>query len=190
MQTDINRGQAIDTVSSKRTFDSYATPWLAGRTDLRPKTFNLYEYLLRPYLVPHLGHVPVGKIDPSTIRRWHSRVSAGDQSAVTTAKAYRLLRQIMAAAVDDQLVRSNPCTLKGVAVERSSERKTPTIAEAMRLVEEVKAEYGLMVLLAAVAGLRRGECFGLRRRHLVENAGVWTVAIGWSVVFVALLSRR
>ena len=85
MQTDIDRGQAIDTVSSKRTFDSYATPWLAGRTDLRPKTFNLYEYLLRLYLVLHLGHVPVGKIDPSTIRR----VSEGDQSAVTTAKALR-----------------------------------------------------------------------------------------------------
>ncbi len=103
---------------------------------------------------------------------------------MTTAKAYRLLRQIMAAAVDDQLLRSNPCTLKGVAVERSSERRTPTIAEAIRLVEEVKPEYRLMVLLAAVAGLRRGECFGLRRRHLVENAGVWTVAIESSVVFV------
>lgn len=64
MQTDIDRGQAIDATSSKRTFESYASDWLAGRTDLRPETLNLYGYLLRLYLVPHVGHVPIGKLDP------------------------------------------------------------------------------------------------------------------------------
>lgn len=109
---------------------------------------------------------------------------------MTTAKAYRLLRQIMAAAVDDMLLRSNPCTLKGVAVERSSERPAPTIDEALRLAEEVKPEYRLMVLLAAVAGLRRGECLALRRRHLVENGGVLTVVVEASIVFVKSVSHH
>lgn len=165
-QTDLERGQALDASGTKRTVKSYATTWLAGRRDLRPKTLDLYRYLLDKFILPPIGDVPVGKIDPATIRRWHSGVSEGDQSTVTTAKAYRLLRQILSAAVDDMLLRANPCTLKGVAVERTYERKTPTIAEAMSLVETVKPEYRLMVMFAAVVGLRRGECFGLRRRDL------------------------
>ncbi|WP_420452010.1 tyrosine-type recombinase/integrase [Ilumatobacter sp.] len=184
MQTDLDRGQALDATGTKRTFESYANTWLAGRTDLRPKTLDLYRYLLDAFILPRLGDVPVGKIDPSTIRRWHGRVSEGDQSVVTTAKAYRLLRQILSAAVDDLLLRANPCTLKGVAVERTQERQTPSIAEAMRLVDAVKPEYRLMAMLAAVVGLRRGECFGLRRRHLVEADGVWTVTVESAVVFV------
>lgn len=90
----------------------------------------------------------------------------------------------MAAAVDDMMLRSNPCTLKNVAVERSAERATPTVEDAMRLAEVVKPEYRLMVLLAAVAGLRRGECLALRRRSLVETDGVWSVIVDASIVFV------
>lgn len=183
-EVDLNRGQLLDPTGTKRTFESYATKWLQGRTDLRPKTLDLYGYLLRLHLIPYLGNVSMAKMDPATIRRWHGEVSAGEQGAVTTAKAYRLLRQIMAAAVEDMLLRSNPCTLKNVAVERSAERATPTIAEAMRIAEIVKPEYRLMVLLAAVAGLRRGECFALRRRSLVEADGVWTVIVDSAVVFV------
>ena len=134
--------------------------------------------------MPYLGDVAMAKIDPATIRRWHGQVSAGTHGAVTTAKAYRLLRQIMAAAVDDMLLRSNPCTLKNVAVERSVERVTPTIEEAMRLAEVVKPEYRLMVLLAAIAGLRGGKCLALRRRSLVESDGVWSVIVESSFVFV------
>lgn len=183
-EVDLDRGQLLDPSGAKRTFESYATSWLEGRNDLRPKTLDLYDYLLRLYLLPYLGSIALSKFDSSTVRRWHGQVSAGTQSSVTTAKAYRLLRQILEAAVDDKLLRSNPCTLKNVAVERSAERSTPTIDEAVRLAEVVKPEYRLMVLLAAVAGLRRGECFALRRRDLVEVGGVWSVNVNASVVFV------
>jgi len=126
----------------------------------------------------------MARVDSSTIRRWHGAVSAGSQSSVTTAKAYRLLRQIMAAAVDDMLLRSNPCTLKNVAVERSAERATPSIDEALRVAEVIKPEFRLMAMLAAIAGLRRGECLALRRRNLVETDGSWSVIVDASVVFV------
>jgi integrase len=183
-EVDLDRGQLLDPAGAKRSFESYATTWLKGRNDLRPKTLLLYDYLLRIHLLPHLGNVPMAKIDPSEIRRWHGAASSGEHSPVTIAKAYRLLRQIMQAGVDDMLLRSNPCTLKNVAVERSAERATPTLEEAMRIANVVKAEYRLMVMLAAVAGLRRGECFALRRRNLIENGGVWTVVVDASVVFV------
>jgi integrase len=183
-EVDLDRGQLLDPSGTKQTFESYATNWLDGRNDLRPKTMELYAYLLRRHLIPHLGDVAMSKMDTATIRRWHGQVSAGSHGAVTTAKAYRLLRQIMAAAVDDMLLRTNPCTLKNVAVERSAERATPTIDDVLRIVEVVKPEYRLMVMLAAVAGLRRGECLALRRRDLVEKEGVWSVIIDESIVYL------
>lgn len=60
----------------------------------------------------------------------------------------------------------------------------------MRLAEVVQPEYRLMILLAAVAGLRRGECFALRRRNLVETDAVWSVIVDESVVFVKGVAIR
>jgi len=37
-EVDLDRGQLLDPAGSKQTFESYATIWLDGRTDLRPKT--------------------------------------------------------------------------------------------------------------------------------------------------------
>lgn len=183
-EVDLDRGQLLDPSGTKQTFESYATAWLDGRTDLRPKTLELYAYLLRRHLLPHLGQVAMAKMDPATVRRWHGQVSAGSHGAVTTAKGYRLLRQIMQAGVEDKLLRSNPCTLKNVAVERSAERATPSIEEVIRIADAVKHEYRLMVLLAAIAGLRRGECLALRRRNLVERGGTWSVIVDESIVFL------
>jgi Phage integrase, N-terminal SAM-like domain len=131
-EVDLDRGQLLDPVGTKRSFESYATTWLKGRNDLRPKTQLLYDYLLRIHLLPHLGNAPMAKIDPPAIRHWHSAASSGAHSPVTIAKAYRLLRQTMQAGVDDMLLRSNPCTLKNVAVERSAERATPSSVRSVR----------------------------------------------------------
>lgn len=183
-EVDLSRGQLLDPAGIKRSFGDYSTAWLAGRTDLRPKTAELYEYLHRTYLLPHLAHVKLGEIEPATVRWWHGTVSQGTQSPVTTAKAYRLLRQVLAAAVIDSLLRSNPCSLRGAAVERSAERKIPSFSEVVELAGAVRAEYRLMVLLGALAGLRRGECLALRRRDLVQRDGVWTVTIEASIVYI------
>ena len=43
-------------------------------------------------------------------------------SPVTVAKAYRLLKAIFNTAVDDGLLRRNPCRIKGAGQEKSPER--------------------------------------------------------------------
>ncbi len=46
--------------------------------------------------------------------------------AVTVAKAYRLLKAIMNTAVDDGLIRRNPCRIKGAGQNiRQSGRSLP-----------------------------------------------------------------
>ncbi len=116
-ETDLVRGESLDVSSSKQLFGSYASKWLDSRTDLRPKTMDLYRYLFNSYLDPVLGKREVGKLDARASRQWHGILHEGTQSDVTSAKAYRLLRQILQAAVNDRMLRSNLCNLKGTSVE-------------------------------------------------------------------------
>src|SRR3546814_12073902 len=86
--------------------------------------------------------------------------------ASTAAKCYRLLRAILNTAVDDGLLASNPCTIRGAGAENTTERKLPTLGQVFELADAVKPRYRALVLAAAFSGLRRGELFGLRREHV------------------------
>ena len=170
VEADIHTGDLLDRDGGKIEFDQYADQWLAARVHLRPKTTELYEYLLRVHLSPTFGHVPVKKISSASIRSWNSQLRAGSLSDTSAAKAYRLLRQILQTAVDDRLIRDNPCRIKGAATERTRERVIPSINGVTRLADTIEPPYRAMVLVAAVAGLRKGECLGLARRHLELEA--------------------
>ena len=47
------------------------------------------------------------------VRRWRKNLLDAQVSVVTVAKAYRLLKAIFNTAVDDGLIRRNPCRIKG-----------------------------------------------------------------------------
>lgn len=79
--------------------------------------------LLKNHLKPTFRHLDLGKIREGDLRRWRKeRINAGSQQArpfgpVTVAKAYRLLHGIMTTAVEDGLIRRNPCSIKGAGQE-------------------------------------------------------------------------
>ncbi len=169
-EADVHRGDDLDPTGSSVTFGEYADKWLAAKTELRPTTLELYEYLLSKHIKPTFDDLLVGKISAATVREWNSKIRGGSISDTTAAKAYRLLRQIMQSAVDDRLIRENPCRLKGAAVERSQERQIPSIEDVHRLGDAIEPRYRAMVFVAAFAGLRKGECYGLARRHIDLDA--------------------
>ena len=85
---------------------------------------------------------------------------------VTAAKAYRLLKSIMATAVDDGLIRRNPCRIKGASVEKSPERPLLTISQVYALADAIDPRYRALILLACFCGLRWGELAGLQRADI------------------------
>jgi integrase len=188
-EADLVRGDDLDPNSRSRLFKPYAQEWLAGKVELRPKTVELYRMLLRTHLIPAFGDYPLVLIDRVMVRQWYVAKCDGPWANATVAKMYRLLRQIMQAAVDDRIIRENPCRIGGAATERSAERPIPTIDQVMQLADAIEPRYRAMVIVAAFAGLRRSECLGLARRHLslddapailqVERQNVWTDEHGY-----------
>jgi integrase len=165
IETDMQRGQWIDPDAGSTSLDDYAKEWLASRP-LRPTTGELYEGYLRNHIRPALGEVELAKLTPALVRRWHTSLNSRGIGPSTVAKCYRLLRAILATAVDDALILRNPCRVKGAGIEHATERPTATIRQIWKLADAVPERFRCVVLLAGFVGLRRGEVFGLERRHV------------------------
>ncbi len=159
-------GTWIDPGAGSVSFAQYAAQWLDER-GLRPRTAELYDYLLRHHLLSSFGNVELKQITPARIRAWHARVP--EKSTIgpsTVAKAYRLLRAILATAVEDELISRNPCALEGASVERAAERPVASLTDLEALANAVAPRYRAMLLLATWGGLRFGELAGLTRADL------------------------
>jgi integrase len=166
------QGTWVDPAAGKVQLDVYSSTWLAQRPALRPRTIELYEYLLRRFVLPELGPKSLDKITPMMIRAWHARLrTEHGVSATTAAKAYRLLRSLLTTALDDELIGRNPCILRGAGVERSAERPVISVAEVATLSDVIDPRYRALVLLATWAGLRFGEAAALRRGDIELASG-------------------
>jgi integrase len=98
--------------SIRKTTGEYLTEWLAGRVDLKPTTRHNYGVSISTYLVPLLGHIQLGHLQPehisdafATIREWNAELAAGRpvrpyQRFVGPAAMQRI-RNVLQAALRD-----------------------------------------------------------------------------------------
>jgi len=169
-------GKLVPGMRERLARSDYATSWLAQRADLRPRTAELYEGLLNRHLLPHLATVPLARLTPAMVRRWHAGRLQSGLGPSTVAKSYRLLKAILNTAVSDEVLPRNPCLLRGAGSERTPERVPPTLLEAYALADTIQPRWRMLVLLATWSGLRWGELVALRRSSLDLEHGRVTVA--------------
>ena len=165
-EAEILNGEWINPEAGRVPFAEYAAAWIEERPDLRPKTVRLYRYLLRTHLRPSFGRRAVADIKDAHVRRWRKSLLDSGVSAVTTAKAYRLLKAVLNTAVDDGMIRRNPCRIKGAGQERSPERPVLAIGQVYGLAEVIDQRYRALVLLGTFGSLRWGELAALRRSDI------------------------
>jgi Phage integrase, N-terminal SAM-like domain len=152
-EAEILNGDWINPDAGKVLLSDYGTAWIEERPNLRPKTIRLYRYLLRRHIQPHFAAKTVAEIKEAHVRSWRKNLLDSGLSTVTTAKAYRLLKAILNTAVDDGLIRRNPCRIKGASQEQSAERPVLTIAEVYALADAIDQRYRALVLLGTFASL-------------------------------------
>ncbi|MFI0225084.1 tyrosine-type recombinase/integrase [Streptomyces lydicus] len=169
-QAEMRRGDWHDPDAGKVPFGEYAAAWIRER-ELTATTRQLYGSLLRHHLAPGFGAVGVAEISPALVRRWRADKLASGTGPTTVAKAYALLRAIMGTAVADQMIRRNPCTIKGASTVHTPERPTATVHEVFSLADAIQPRYRALVLMAGFLGLRWGELIGLHRRDVDLEAG-------------------
>ena len=144
----------IDPDAGEILLSDYGATWIDERPGLRPKTVSLYRYLLRSHIAPYFPSMTVARLHLATVRRWHKKLLDNGVSPVTAAKTYRLLRAILNTAVEDGLIRRNPCRIKGAGNEVSPERPVLTVPQVYALADAIAPRYRELILLATFASLR------------------------------------
>jgi integrase len=175
IESEIIKGTWRDPDLGKVAFGEFAGTWIAERPNLRPRTIELYRWLYRRYLESTYSEIQIKDITPGLVRAWHAELVASGSTASMISKAYRLLHAVLNTAVDDEILRRNPCRLKGAGEHHTPERPIATIAQVLDLAGRLPARFRALILLAAFTSLRYGELAALRRRDLDAECTAVTV---------------
>ena len=172
-----NAGEWIDPQLGRLTFGTWVERWRGTVAHLKPKTRQGYESLLKCYILPPFGEIPLAKIQPVDVRYWVSAMIDQGLSPSRVRQAYLVFSSIMKAAVESEYIGRTPCV--GVKLPRAQSREMKFLtADQVESVAEAYGEFSLLVYVLAYTGirwgeaaaLRRGRCDLLRRRlHIVES---------------------
>jgi integrase len=169
-EAELLEGEWIDPAAGAVLVADYGATWIEERAGLRPKTVLIYRGLLRSHIAPYFENVTVAEVTLARVRRWRKQLLDSGVSEVTAAKAYRLLRAIFHTALDDGMIRRNPCRIKGADREHSPERPVLTVAQVYALADAVGLRYRALILLAAFTSLRWAELAALRPEDIDLDA--------------------
>lgn len=165
------------------TFSDFAADWLVSRP-LKPRTRDEYRKLVglpkdagaesrtrdgkrrSTSLIDHFGPLTLDQITPGMVRAWHKQL----ESSTPTHRAhlYSLLRTILGSAVEEGLLATNPCQIRGAGRVKRAKRIEPASMNTLQvLVEALPDRYQALAELAAWCALRFGELTELRRGDVV-----------------------
>lgn len=145
----------------------WLSDWLALRAaDLRPRTVESYGDLIRRYIAPSIGPLPLDQLQPMQIRRLLAQICADGHS-----RTAELVFVMLKAAFADL----DPCPMHKVKrpahVQKSPEPWND--AEIAVYVSAIRGhKHGPALALGIVLGLRRGEICGLRWQDIDFNHGL------------------
>jgi hypothetical protein len=72
------------------------------------------------------------------IRKWRADLVSNGMSVSMAAKAYRLLRAVLATAVEeDKILLRNPCRVRGAGEEHAAERPVLSVTQVFELADRV-----------------------------------------------------
>jgi integrase len=168
-------GAYIDPARAKTTVGTIAKQWKAAKINLKPTTRARYESALDVHVLPRWRDVPLERVEHGEVQAWLADLTASGQSAASVRKCYGVISSILALAVRDRRIPSNPAA--GVSLPRVHERpkKYLTGKQVAQLAQAaatppnerlrgVFAQYRLAVLVLAYCGLRWSELAALKVR--------------------------
>lgn len=165
-------------MSGSTTLDVFVKRWMKeyATKQLQPKTLNSYNYELDHRILPALGHLQLGKIQPMQLLSFYNNLledgirldgKPGSYSNRTVKLQHQILSSALQKAVNWGVIPSNPCKRmdapprKDAVVEKV---KFFNEIQAFLFLEGIKKEelkFQVAANIALYGGLRRGELLGL-----------------------------
>jgi integrase len=171
--------QGVTPSASRTSVAAYLEEWLATSvaTRCRPSTAASYRQVVRLYVEPSIGRIPLVKLEAGDVRRMLVDLTRRGELATTTIRyALTILRIALGRAVKDGRVIRNVATLVDAPARSRREVRPLTGDEVRTFLASVAGDRLEALYVAAVAlGLRQGELLGLRWSDVDLDAGTVTV---------------
>jgi integrase len=171
----IDEHRQAGATSGPITVAGYAERWAAEREARGIGAAMPDLRLLRKYVFPAIGHLPLTEVRPRHARDIVRGLrQAGELAPRTIIAVHRTARSLFESAIGDELLETNPIHVKRgelpAKVDKDPEWRalaTYTTREVEQLIsdEQIPVERRVQYALKAIAGLRHGEVAGLRWRH-------------------------
>jgi integrase len=175
LRADVARGEYR--ALSRVTFGEYASEWIrtySGRTSrgLTEHTRSDYARSLERHAIPALGRRRLTEIEPRDLKVLATQIAATGVSPRTVQLALAPVKALLATAVEDGLIRTNPAANLRLRVHvprkeaHDARVKALTETQLRRLLDALPPEWRLFHEFLAQTGLRVGEAIELRFRDL------------------------
>ena len=174
-ETDLHRGAWIDPHRADTTVGSLAAQWKVANPAKRSSSLARDETILRLHVLPVLEERRIGAVTPRDIQGLVSSWVAEGKAPKTVRRQYDVVRAIFAYAVAGDVLVRTPCRNVKLPAVAKRDRHQLTPDDVARLAKAVGPEYGAMVYLGAILGLRWGEVAGLRVGRLDQLRGTLAV---------------
>lgn len=148
-----------DPANARMLFKDYAEEWRRAQVH-RASTAEQCEIYLRKHCYPVLGDRPIGQIRRSEVQGWVKTMSA-NLAPRSVEVAYRWGATVFRSAVADRLISASPCTRIALPKPEDGEIVPLEVEHVHAMANLILPRYRATVVLAAGAGLRQGEVFGL-----------------------------
>lgn len=160
-----------------KTVEQWMTDWMESELlgNVKESSYQTYKNQLNRHILPRLGKLELTALTPGAVHVFLKELQDGGLSESMTRSVYRLLSAGMRAALEEGILRKNPC--KKIRVQRGEEREQRVLSrEEQRKVEPALTESGnLPALVSMYTGLRLGEICGLKWADIDWERGTITV---------------
>lgn len=139
--------------------------WLedAARPSIRKSTFYNYEMIVRKHILPYIGGVLLGQLNPGMIQRMLSDLEENKIGARTRQLAYVVLRKALGQAVRWGYLNQNLCERVDRPAVKPRAMQVLNPQETVLFLKAASTDrYYPLFLLAVTTGLRLGELLGLK----------------------------
>lgn len=146
------------------TFSEYLKQWLGWkRSDVKRKTWDQYELIIRKHIVPTLGNRKLLEIRPIDLQRLYSTKRECDVSPRIIQLIHSVLHNSLNRALRLGMISQNPANAVDRPRTPEKEMKIFSEQEGYRFLFEAKGHrlYALF-RLAITSGMRLGELLGLK----------------------------
>jgi len=156
------RDQGLPIAGERQTVEQYLTRWLESiKTNVRPRTLERFEQIVRLHLIPNIGRHRIEKLQPGHVQALLNQ-KLGSLSLQSVKHIRTTLGIALNQAVKWEMLSRNVAALTKLRPVETEEVKPLSADDARKLLNcatghRLEALYSV----AIAVGLRRGEALGL-----------------------------